>query len=263
MRYSDFIFEVDDGVATVRLDNPDKLNAMSFQTYEGLERLTRELAHDDKVKVLVLTGTGRGFCSGGSVQDIIGALVKMEPESLYGFTRMSCNVVQNMRNLKKPIIAAVNGMAAGGGAMLALGCDLRILSDRAKFAFLFAKAGLAGSDMGALYLLPRIIGLGRAAELLLLGDTIDAQESYRMGLANRVVPHESLMQEVYQLARRLKEGPLYATGVTKELLNLEADLDMNAAFEMEAKAQAKCMETPDFREAYQAFMEKRPPRFNR
>ena len=263
MRYSDFIFEVDDGVATIRLDNPDKLNAMSFQTYEGLERLTRELAHDDKVKVLVLTGTGRGFCSGGSVQDIIGALVKMEPESLYGFTRMSCNVVQNIRNLKKPIIAAVNGLAAGGGAMLALGCDLRILSDRAKFAFLFAKAGLAGSDMGALYLLPRIIGLGRAAELLLLGDTIDAQESYRMGLANRVVPHESLMQEVYQLARRLKEGPLYATGVTKELLDLEADLDMNAAFEMEAKAQAKCMETPDFREAYQAFMEKRPPRFNR
>ncbi len=147
--------------------------------------------------------------------------------------------------------------------MLALGCDLRILSDRAKFSFLFAKVGLAGSDMGALYLLPRIIGQGRATELLFLGNTIDAQESYRIGLANRVVPHESLMQEVYQLARRLKEGPLYATGVTKELLNLEADLDLSAAFEMEAKAQAKCMQTPDFREAYQAFMEKRPPRFNR
>jgi len=263
LRYSDFIFEVDEGVATIRLDNPDKLNAMSFQTYEGLERLTRELVHDDKVKVLVLTGTGRGFCTGGSVQGIIGELVKMGPESLYRFTRMSCNLVQNMRNLKKPIIAAVNGIAAGGGAMLALGCDLRILSDRAKFSFLFAKVGLAGSDMGALYLLPRIIGQGRATELLFLGNTIDAQESYRIGLANRVVPHESLMQEVYQLARRLMEGPLYATGVTKELLNLEADLDLSAAFEMEAKAQAKCMQTPDFREAYQAFMEKRPPRFNR
>ena len=263
MRYSDFIFDVEEGVATVRLDNPEKLNALSFQTYEGLERLTKDLAQDDTVKVLVFTGTGRGFCTGGSVQDIIGALVDMDPESLYRFTRMSCNLMQNLRNLKKPIIAAVNGIAAGGGAMLALGCDLRILSDRAKFSFLFAQVGLAGSDMGALYLLPRIIGQGRAAELLMLGDTIDAQESYRIGLANRVVPHESLMEEVYQLAQRLKEGPLYATGVTKELLNLEADLDMNAAFEVEAKAQAKCMQKPDFREAYQAFLEKRPPRFNR
>lgn len=262
MRYADFNYEVDDGIGTVRLDNPDKLNAMSFQTYEGLERLTREWVDDDSVKVLVLTGTGKGFCTGGSVQDIIGALVNMDPESLYRFTRMSCNLIQNLRNLKKPIIAAVNGIAAGGGAMLALGCDLRILSDRAKFSFLFTKAGLAGSDMGALYLLPRIVGQGRAAELLFLGNTVDAQESYRIGLANRVVPHENLMPEVYDLARKLMDGPLYATGVTKELLNKEADLDMNAAFEMEAQAQAQCMQKSDFREAYQAFIEKRPPRFN-
>lgn len=259
----DFVYEVDEGIATVRLNHPDKLNALTFRTYEDLERLLRDLVHDDEVKVLVITGTGKGFCSGGDVQGIIGGLLKMEPESHYRFTRLSCNLIKNMRNLNKPIIGAINGMAAGGGAMLALGCDLRILSDRAKFAFLFVKVGLAGSDMGALYLLPRIVGQGKAAELLLLGDTIDAPEAHRIGLANRVVPHAILMQEAYQLAHRLKDGPHYAMGVTKELLKMEADVDLEAALEMEATAQARCMQTPDFEEGYRAFMEKRAPKFNR
>jgi enoyl-CoA hydratase/carnithine racemase len=236
---------------------------LTFQTYEELEQLTRDLAHDETVKVLVLTGAGKGFCSGGNVHEIIGKLVQMKGDFLYRFTRTTCNVVKNMRSLKKPIVAAVNGIAAGAGAMLALASDFRIVSDRAKFAFLFVKVGLAGADMGALYLLPRIVGQGKATELLFLGDTIEAQEACRIGLAHRVVAHEELLKEVYALARRLKEGPLYALGVTKELLNLEADVDFEAALEMEATAQAKCMERPDFHEAYRAFVEKRSPLFNR
>ncbi len=263
MTYQSFLYEVDDGIATIRLNNPDKLNALTFEAYEELERLTRELVHEDAVKVLLLTGTGGGFCSGGSVTEIIGKLVEMRGESLYRFTRMTCNVVGNMRSLKKPIIAAVNGIAAGAGAMLALASDFRILSEKARFAFLFVKVGLSGADMGALYLLPRIVGQGRAMELLFLGEPINAQEAYRIGLANRVVPHEDLMQQAYALAQRLKEGPLYALGVTKELLNLEGNMDLEAALEVEAMAQARCMGTSDFLEGYQALLEKRPPQFNK
>ena len=214
------------------------------------------------VKVLVITGAGKGFCSGGSVDEIIGKLLEMKGNDLYNFTRMTCNLVRNMRNLKKPIVASVNGIAAGAGAMLSLASDIRIVSDRAKFAFLFVKVGLAAADMGALYLLPRIVGQGKATELLFLGDSIDAQEAYRIGLANRVVPHEDLGQETSQLAQRLKNGPLYALGVSKELLNFEANMDLEASLEMEAMAQARCMETDAFREGYKAFMEKRKPQFN-
>lgn len=263
MTYNSFLYEVEEGIATVRLNDADRLNALTFQTYEELEKLTADLNHDETVKVLVLTGTGKGFCSGGSVHEIIGKLLEMDADALYRFTRMTCNVVGNMRHLRKPIIAAVNGIAAGAGAMLALASDLRVVSDRAKFAFLFVKVGLSGADMGALYLLPKIIGQGRAAELLFLGDPIDAHEAYRIGLANRVVPYEKLMEESYSLARRLTQGPLYALGVTKELLDAEAHMGLETALETEAMAQARCMERDDFREGYRAFVEKRPPRFNR
>jgi enoyl-CoA hydratase/carnithine racemase len=263
MNYSSFVFENNDGIATVRLNDPEKLNALTFQTYGDLEKIMAELAGDNSVKVVVLTGTGKGFCSGGSVTDIIGPLLKMKGDELYKFTRMTCNVVKNMRNLKKPIIAAVNGMAAGAGAMLMLASDLRIFSDKARAAFLFVKVGLSGADMGALYLLPRIVGLGKATELVYFGDPIDAQEAYRIGLANRVVPGETLMDEAYKWATRLKDGPLYALGVTKELIEYEGNVDLEAALEMEAMAQARCMETPDFVEGYNAFIEKRPLRFNR
>ena len=263
MPYDHFIFENNDGVATIRLNDPERLNALTFQVYGDLEKIFAELAHDPAAKVVVLTGTGKGFCSGGRVDDIIGPLLKMKGDELYKFTRMTCNVVKNMRNLKKPIIAAVNGIAAGAGAMLMLAADLRIFSDKARTAFLFVKVGLSGADMGALYLLPRIVGLGKAAELVYFGDTIDAQEAYRIGLANRIVPGESLMEEAYKWAARLKDGPLYALGVTKELLEYEGNVDLEAALEMEAAAQARCMETADFIEGYNAFMEKRPLRFNR
>jgi len=262
MSYQSFVYQVNDGIATVRLDDPDVLNALTFETYAELEQLTGEVAQDETVKVLVITGTGKGFCSGGNVYETIGKLVQMKSEDLHRFTRMTCNVVKNIRTLKQPIVAAVNGVAAGAGAVLALASDLRIVSDQASFSFLFVKVGLSGADMGALYLLPRIVGQGKATELLFLGDSIDAQEAYRIGLANRVVEHDKLMQETYGLARRLKEGPLHALGVTKELLHREANMDLEPALEMEAKAQARCMEMPDFREGYRAFLEKRPPRFN-
>ena len=263
MAYDSFVFENKDGVVTIRLNDPEKLNALTFQTYNDLEQIFAGLADDNSAKVIVLTGTGKGFCSGGSVNDIIGPLLKLKGDELYKFTRMTCNVVKNMRQLKKPIIAAVNGIAAGAGAMLMLAADLRIFSDKARAAFLFVKVGLSGADMGALYLLPRIVGLGRAAELVYFGDTIDAAEAHRIGLANRVVPGEALMEETYKWADRLKDGPLYALGVTKELLEHEAKVGLETALEMEAMAQARCMETPDFVEGYNAFIEKRPLRFNR
>ena len=263
MTYRSLIYEVDDGIATVRLNDPERLNALTFQTYEELERLMGDLAYEQTVKVVVLTGNGKGFCSGGSVHEIIGKLLEMKGESLYRFTRMTCNVVKNMRQLKKPIVAAVNGIAAGAGAMLALASDLRIVSERAKFAFLFTKMGLAGADMGALYLLPKIVGQGKATELVFFGDVIDAQEAHRIGLANRVVAPDKLMEEAYSFARRLKEGPLYALGVTKELINLESEVGLETALEMEAMAQARCMEMADFGEGYKAFVEKRAPRFNK
>lgn len=262
MSYRSFVYENSDGIATIRLNDPEHLNALTFETYAELENVMLALGQDDTVKAVVLTGTGRGFCSGGSVHEIIGKLVHMNGDELYHFTRMTCNVVKNMRTLKKPMIAAVNGIAAGAGAMLMLACDLRLFSDNARAAFLFVKVGLAGADMGALYLLPRIVGSGRATELVYFGDTIDAQEAYRIGLANRVVPAENLMEQTYALARRLAEGPLYALGVTKELLNLEADMSLETALEMEAMAQARCMQSPDFIEGYEAFIEKRPAKFN-
>jgi enoyl-CoA hydratase/carnithine racemase len=262
MTYHGFVYENNDGIATIRLNDPDRLNALTFQTYSDLEKIMADLADDKNVQVIVLTGTGKGFCSGGSVHDIIGPLLKMKGDELYKFTRMTCNVVKNMRQLRKPIIAAVNGIAAGAGAMLMLASDLRIFSDKARAAFLFVKVGLSGADMGALYLLPRIVGLGKATELVYFGDPIDAQEAYRIGLANRIVSGEKLMDEAYEWARRLKEGPLYALGVTKELFESEANVKLETALEMEAKAQARCMETPDFVEGYQCFVEKRPPRFN-
>jgi enoyl-CoA hydratase/carnithine racemase len=262
MTYRSLIYEIDDGVATVRLNDPERLNALTFESYGELEKFFAAAAGDDAVKVVVLTGTGKGFCSGGSVNGIIGPLLKMKGDELYRFTRMTCNVVKNMRGSKKPIVAAVNGIAAGAGAMLMLASDIRIFSDKAKAAFLFVKVGLSGADMGALYLLPRIVGLGKATELVYFGDAIDAQEAYRIGLANRVVPGEKLLEEAYALARRLRDGPLYALGVTKELLEFEARTDLATALEMEAMAQARCMETADFHEGYSAFVEKRPLKFN-
>lgn len=228
------------------------------------EEVWLEIGRTDAVKAAVLTGTGKGFCSGGSVTGIIENLIARDAKGLYQFTRMTCNVTQNMRRLRKPIIAAVNGIAAGAGTVLALACDLRVVAASAKFSFLFVKVGLAGADMGAAYLLPRIVGMGRATELLYYGRSVDAEEAYRIGLANWVVPAEETLTMATEKARQLiDEGPLYAIGKTKELINNEADMNLETALETEALAQAYCMQTPEFREGYRAFIEKRKPSFNK
>src|SRR5579859_3520825 len=203
----DFLYEVDDGVATLTFNRPEVMNALTFEIYAQLRDLFETLRYDEAVRAIVLTGAGDNFCSGGDVYEIIGELLKRDMKGHLEFTRMTGAVVQHMRLLDKPIIAALNGMTAGAGAVIALAADLRIASQKARFAFLFSKVGLTGADMGAGYLLPRVIGLGRAFELLLLGDTIDATTAERYGLVNRVVPHAALMDSAQQWARRLAQGP--------------------------------------------------------
>ncbi len=258
----DFRFERhDDGVAVLTFDRPDSLNSLTFAIYGQLERLFAELETDAAVKCVVVTGAGKGFCSGGHVEEIIGELLARDAAETLRFTRMTGAVVRNLKRLSKPVIAAVNGTAAGAGTAIALGCDLRILSERATFAFLFARVGLTGADMGIAKLLPQVVGMGRAAELLLLGDRIDAAECLRIGLANRVVPHERLVDEAMALARRLATGPSLAHAMTKQLLVNEVEMDLHSAIEQEAQAQALLLRAADHREFYAAWKEKRAPRF--
>ncbi len=263
MDYSSFDFAVEEQIATITLDRPETLNSITFEVYAELEKVFAALGNDDSVRVVVLTGKGKGFCSGGSVTEIIEPLMGRDIKDKYRFTRMTCNVVLNMRRLRKPIVAAVNGVAAGAGAMLALASDIRLCSQESLFAFLFVKVGLAGTDMGAAWLLPRIVGAGRAAELLFTGNTIDAEEAYRIGLANRIVPGDKLMSEAMKTAKKLADGPSLAIGLTKDLLNNEASMSLEEALEAEAQAQCWLMETPEFREGYEAFMEKRRPSFRK
>lgn len=253
----DFGYEVRDGVGTVTFNRPETLNALTFTVYRDLEDLLWDLRRGEEVKVLVLTGQGRGFCSGGDVHEIIGELFKRDVKGMLEFTRMTGAVVRNMRLLDKPIIAAVNGTAAGAGAVIALAADFRIFSDRAKIAFLFSKVGLAGADMGAAYLLPRIVGLGRATELLMLGDTLDAQAADRYGLAYQVVPHDSLMDAARGLAGRLAAGPSLALSMTKQMLNNELNMDLASALEQEAQAQALMLMGRDHKEFYEAFTQRK------
>ncbi len=256
-----FRFEVKDRVGIVTFTRPDTLNSLTFEVYRELRDLFFALERDDSVRAVVITGEGRGFCSGGDVHSIIGELFSRDMPGLVDFTRMTCDLIRNMRALRKPIVAALNGTAAGAGAVIALAADLRVASEKAKIAFLFVKVGLAGADMGAAYLLPKVVGLGRATELLYFGDAIDAPTAERYGLFNKVVPHERLFDEAFGWASRLADGPTFALGMTKELLNGELNADLFGALDNEARAQAVCMQTKDFREAYEAYVEKRPPRF--
>ncbi|MBM4781952.1 MAG: enoyl-CoA hydratase family protein [Archangiaceae bacterium] len=256
-----FRFEVKDSVGLVTFTRPDTLNSLTFQVYRELTDLFFELEKEPSVRAVVITGEGRGFCSGGDQHDIIKPLLGRDMPGLVEFTRMTCDLIRNMRALRKPIVAALNGTAAGAGAVIALASDLRVASEKAKIAFLFVKVGLAGADMGAAYLLPRVVGLSRAAELLMLGDTIDAVTAEKYGLFNRVVPHEQCLTEAMALATRLAKGPTFALGMTKELLNAELHMELFAALDNEARAQAVCMQTQDFREAYDAFSNKRTPSF--
>ena len=244
-------------VATITLDRPDRLNALTFEVYAELRDLFADLAAHDPVKAVIITGEGRGFCSGGDVEAIIGTLLDQDMTQLLAFTRMTGALIARIRALPKPVVAAINGVAAGAGAVIALACDFRIAVPAASVSFLFTKVGLAGADMGAAYLLPRVVGLARATELLMLGDPVPAEAAQRIGLVNTVVPAEALMDQAGQLARRLAAGPSFAIGMTKTLLNQELDIDFVSAIEAEAQAQAICMQTPSFREAYEAFKARR------
>ena len=258
-QWEHFRFECAGGVATVTLDRPGKLNALTFEAYADLRDLLVQLPDRGDVRVLVVRGEGRAFCSGGDVNEIIGATLRMGQDELLAFTRMTGEVIRNMRECPIPIIAAVHGMAAGAGAVIALAADFRIAIPAAKFAFLFTKVGLSGGDMGAAYLLPRLVGLGRATQLLMLGDTIDAGHAERIGLISELVEAGELDEAVDRLARRLADGPAQAYAQTKALLTREQDMSLSAALELEATTQALLMTGQDYAEFHAAFTAGREP----
>ena len=261
-RPTTFRYEESGAVATITLDRPDRLNALTFDAYAELRDLFAVLNDRAAVRAVIVTGEGRGFCSGGDVDEIIGQLVNRNIADLVAFTRMTGALVRRIRECSKPVVAAINGVAAGAGAVIALACDFRVASERASLAFLFTRVGLAGADMGAAYLLPRVVGLAKATEILFLGDKITAADAERLGLVTRVVPADALMREAHALADRLAHGPSFALGMTKQLLNTELDLDFASAIEAEAQGQAICMQTRNFREFHAAFTAKRPPEFD-
>ena len=256
-----FLYEQHEGIATITLNRPDRLNAITFEVYRELTDLIAALRDERDVRVVVITGAGRAFCSGGDVRDIIGELQGRDAEGLLDFTRLTCELIHNMRALPKPIITSINGTTAGAGACIALASDIRIAAEEAKIAFVFVKVGLAGTDMGATYLLPRIVGLSKASELLMMGDFISAEEAERIGLYNRVVPRDQLENVTREFANKLAHGPALGLAKTKEMLNREMHMSFESALEAEAVAQALCMQTPDFKEAHAAFLEKRPAKF--
>jgi enoyl-CoA hydratase/carnithine racemase len=263
LKPTSFLYEVREGVAWLTLNRPERLNALTFEVYRELTGAFAALQHEREVRAVVLTGAGRAFCSGGDVRDIIGELQGRDAEGLLEFTRMTCELVRNIRLLRKPVIASLNGTTAGAGACIALASDLRIASADARIAFLFVKVGLSGADMGAAHLLPRLVGLSKATELLFNGDFITAEEALAAGLYNRVVPASGLESETRAWAERLARGPSFALAMTKEMLNRELDVSLDTALEWEAQAQAACMQHTDYGEAYRAFTEKREPRFGR
>jgi enoyl-CoA hydratase/carnithine racemase len=258
---SDLLIEIQDGIATITFNRPDVLNALTLDVYARFRDLLVELRTNDDVRVIVLKGSGRAFCSGGDVHEIIGALLDADMHDHLEFTRMTGAVVVNMRLLDKPIIAQIQGTAAGAGAVIALASDLRVGSEAAKFAFLFTKVGLTGADMGAAYLLPRVIGMSRATALLMLGESIDAATAYHYGLLNRVVPPDALDNAVMEWSRRLADGPALALSMTKRMLNNEWNMDLHSAIEAEAQAQALLMMGEDHRAFYEAFKQKQTPKF--
>lgn len=256
-----FGFTVTDGVATVRLNRPEKLNPLTFESYADLRDLVLQLPYRDDVRVLVIRGAGKGFCAGGDVNEIIGELIRMRPRELMGFTKMTGDLIRAMREVPVPIVAGIQGIAAGAGSVVALASDFRVVAESARFAFLFTKVGLSGGDMGASYLLPRIVGLGRATQLLMLGDTIDAPTADRYGLVSELVTDDELDAAVDRLARRLATGPTLAYAQTKALLTRELDMPLVGAMELDAMTQALLMTTDDHAEFHAAFTEKRPPRW--
>ena len=256
-----FDFAVADRVATVTLNRPEKLNPLTFESYADLRDLVLQLPYRDDVRVLVIRGEGKGFCAGGDVNEIIGELIRMRPRELIGFTKMTGDLIRAMREVPVPIVAGIQGIAAGAGAVIALASDFRVCTTRAKFAFLFTKVGLSGGDMGAAYLLPRMVGVGRATELLMLGDTIDAETADRYGLVSQLVGEDGLDDAIDALARRLADGPTLAFAQTKSLITRELDMPIGSAMELDAMTQALLMTTHDHAEFHAAFNAKRAPQW--
>ena len=260
-----FLWSLDGKVGTITLNRPERKNPLTFESYAELRDLFRALASADAVKAVVIVGAGGNFCSGGDVHEIIGPLVAMQRagdmQGLLDFTHMTGDLVQAMRACPQPVIAAVDGVCAGAGAILAMASDLRLGTERSKTAFLFTRVGLAGADMGACAILPRIIGAGRAADLLYTGRNMDGVEAERWGFLNRLCTPDGLLGEAQALAKSLAEGPSFAHAMTKRCLDQEWDMSVAAAIEAEAQAQAICMQTKDFGRAYEAFVEKRRPVF--
>ena len=258
-----FLYELDakTAVATITLNRPERLNALTFEVYAQLRDKFRALDTEPGVRAIIITGAGRAFCSGGDVEDIIGALLGKDLAALQEFTRLTCDLILAMRRCRRPIVGALNGTVAGAGAVIAAACDIRVAVESAKIAFLFTKVGLSGADMGAAWLLPRIVGYGRASEMLLTGDFVDAKRAYEIGLYNRVVPQAQVLPEARAVAEQLARGPSSALGVTKQALEAEATLDLEAAVAYEAEVQARLMQGPNFGAAHEAFRAKRDPKF--
>ncbi|HEY5065216.1 MAG TPA: enoyl-CoA hydratase family protein [Xanthobacteraceae bacterium] len=261
LKPSHFLWRVDGAVAVIQLNRPERKNPLTFDSYAELRDTFRALSYADDVHAVVFLPNGGNFCSGGDVHDIIGPLVKMTMKQLLAFTRMTGDLVKAMLHCGKPIISAIDGIAAGAGAIIAMASDLRIATPAAQTAFLFNRVGLAGCDMGACAMLPRIIGQGRAAELLYTGRSMTAQEGERWGFFNKIVAAEALEQEALKLAHRIASGPTFANGVTKTQLNQEWSMSLDQAIDAEAQAQAICMQTEDFERAYRAFVAKQKPVF--
>jgi len=253
-----FRYALEAGVATITLSRPDTLNSLTFEVYAELRDLFREMNHHDEIRAVILTGEGRAFCSGGDVTAIIGELFAYDMQGLLAFTRMTGELIANIRKLRKPVVGALNGLAVGAGAVMAAACDFRVASETAKIGFIFPRVGLCGADMGAAYLLPRLVGLAKATELLFLGDVIDAAEALRIGLYHQVVAPSECLPRARALADRLASGPAFAHAMTKEMLAVEATLPLDQAIEAEAQAQAVCMQHPDFRAAFEASQRKEP-----
>jgi enoyl-CoA hydratase/carnithine racemase len=264
IRPTTFLYDVDatTSVATITLNRPDRLNALTFAVYTELRDTFRALDTAPDVRAIVITGNGRAFCSGGDVEDIIGALLGKDLKALHEFTTLTCDLILAMRHCRRPIVGALNGTVAGAGAVIAAACDIRIAAESAKIAFLFTKVGLSGADMGAAWLLPRLVGYGHATEMLMTGEFVDARRAAEIGLYNRVVPQAEVLPVARAMAEKLAQGPSEALGITKQAIEGEAALDLEAALAYEAEVQAQLMLGKNFREAHAAFVAKRKPAFD-
>jgi enoyl-CoA hydratase/carnithine racemase len=262
IREEGFSYQLEDGVARITLSRPDRINALTFASYRALTDAFREMHETAAVRAIVLAGEGpRGFCSGGDVRDIIGELFSRDMPGLLEFTRLTGALVAAIHTCRAPVVAALHGVTCGAGAVIAIASDIRLASPDMRIAFLFPKVGLSGADMGASWLLPRIVGFGHASELLLTGEFVEAERAEKIGLVNRIVPAAELRDQALALARTIAAGPSFAHGMTKKMLDYESSVDFLTGIEAEAQAQAICMQHSDFREAYDAGREKRLPKF--